>query len=445
MVLSRQRLSAALARPVDASSLAFFRIAFGLALVVLSLRFFTHGWIDADYRQPHHFFSYWGLPWVRPWPGVGMYVHYAIMALSAAAIACGFLYRPACVVFAATFTYAHLCDKTNYLNHYYLVSLVALLLVFMPLDRAGSVRVLLYPEDRRRSVRAWMLYLLRFQFGVVYVFGAIAKLEGDWLLHGEPLRIWLAANVELPLLGRFLGRPWVALVFSWCGMLFDLTAVPLLSWRVTRRPAYVVVLFFHALTSVLFNIGMFPWLMVIGATLFFDPSWPSRVFSARSDDDRVAGAAPSRRGALLVAAFVTLQLLLPLRHALYPGNTLWSEEGFRFAWRIMLIEKSGELELTVVDAAGRRTLVHPREYLTPFQTRMTSTQPDMILELAHIVARDFDRRGVGPVQVFADARVSFNGRPSAPMIAPDVDLALQRDGLGTKTWILPAPTSAPEF
>lgn len=450
-----RELRVALDRPVDAGSLGIFRIAFGIALSVLALRFFSHGWIESDYRMPHHFFSYWGCSAVRPWPGIGMYLHYAVMAASALAIAVGVAYRPACIVYAGTFTYAHLCDKSHYLNHYYLVSWITVLMVCMPLDRVMSLRVRLRPHDYAPSIRAWVLYVLRFQFAVVYIFGGIAKLGSDWLVYGEPLRIWLAANAEMPLVGRLFNHSGAAIAFSWCGMLFDLGIVPLLLWRKTQKPAYAVAVFFHVLTALLFKIGMFPWLMLIGATLFFAPSWASpwltRMRSTHSSVVhsntvlRPAGAPVSRMGTVVLALYAVFQLGMPLRHLLYPGNTLWSEEGFRYAWRIMLIEKAGTLELTVVDAKGRHTEVDPREYLTPFQARMAATQPDMVLELAHMVARDFDRRGVGPVQVYADARVSFNGRQSAPLIATTVDLAHVHDTLSPKTWILPAPTVAPEF
>lgn len=448
------RLVAAANRPVDAASLAFFRIAFGLAMVVAAARFFTHGWIHADYVAPKVFFHYWGFGWVRPWPAAGMYVHYAIMGAAAALVAAGLFYRAAAVVFALTFTYAHLCDKSNYLNHYYLISLVSLWLVLLPLDREGSLRVALRPADRRPTVRAWMLWVLRLQIGVVYVFGGLAKLGSDWLVYGEPLRIWLAANAEMPLLGRLFGERWVAIAMSWCGMLFDLSIVPLLSWRRTRRAAYAVVVVFHTLTGLLFEIGMFPWIMTGAATLFFDPSWPRRIASrlrakaavdARGGASGPAGIAIGRAGLAVIGAYALVQVLVPLRHLAYPGNTLWTEEGFRFAWRVMLIEKSGDLELTVVDRAGRRAVVQPNEYLTPFQARMARTQPDMILELSHVVARDFERRTGGPVEVYADAWVSFNGRPRARMIDPRVDLAREHDGLAPKPWILPAPSGPPEF
>jgi vitamin K-dependent gamma-carboxylase len=429
--------------PVDAASLAFFRIAFGLLMVVASIRFFTHGWIEADYRVAKVFFHYWGFAWVRPWPGIGMYVHYAVMGSAALAIAAGFAYRPACIVFALAFTYAHLCDKSNYLNHYYLVSLISILLVFLPLDCEGSLRVFLRPADRRPYARAWMLWLLRFQIGVVYFFGGVAKLGSDWLVHGEPLRIWLAANAEMPILGRFFDRLAVAIGFSVCGALFDLSIVPLLLWKRTRAWAFAAVVIFHVLTSLLFHIGMFPWIMMASATLMFDPSWPR--LGRSPERGGIAGPVLPGAGRVVIAIYAVVQLLLPLRHWLYPGNTLWTEEGFRFAWKVMLVEKSGELELTVVDREGRRTLVQPRQYLTPFQMRMAATQPDMILELAHVVRDDFDRRGVGPVSVYADAQVSFNGRRRAPLVSPTVDLAREEDTLAPKRWVLPAPTSAPEF
>ncbi len=437
-----RRLKSALARPVDGASLAAFRIGFGVLMMIAVARFFTHRWIDADYRFAKVFFPYWGLAFIRPWPGIGMYMHYAVMAVCALCIALGIFYRGATLLFAITFTYAHLCDKANYLNHYYLISLISLLLLFLPLDRNYSLRVLLRPADRCADLPAWMLYLLRFQFGVVYVFGGLGKLGVDWLIRSEPLRIWLMADADLPALRHFAGRAWLAPALSWGGFLFDLAVVPLLLIRATRRWAYCAAIVFHTTTALLFHIGLFPWLMLVGATLYFDPSWPR--FSVRTGSHAASRPASSWLvGALALYALV--QIAVPLRSLLYPGNVLWSEEGFRFSWRVMLIEKSGALTLTVVDRAGRRFDVSPRRYLTPFQTRMAATQPDMIRDLAHIVARDFAARGRGQVQVFADAQVSWNGRHSAPLVDPTIDLAHEADSLLPKQWILPAPTAPPIF
>ncbi len=171
-----------------------------------------------------------------------------------------------------------------------------------------------------------------------------------------------------------------------------------------------------------------------------------RVASSVRSSHQASRASRSRSpAASAFALYALFQIVWPLRAHLYPGNTLWTEEGFRFSWKVMLIEKSGALELRVVDAAGRQVFVGPRDYLTPYQAMMASTQPDMILELAHIVADDFARRGRGPVQVYADAQVSWNGRRRAPLVDPNVDLAAVRDSLAPQPWILPAPTSAPRF
>ena len=37
--------------------------------------------------------------------------------------------------------------------------------------------------------------------------------------------------------------------------------------------------------------------------------------------------------------FAIIQVAMPLRHYAYPGNVRWNEEGYRFAWRVMLTEK----------------------------------------------------------------------------------------------------------
>ena len=42
------------------------------------------------------------------------------------------------------------------------------------------------------------VWLVRAQVGIVYVFVGLAKLNADWLLHGDPLRMWLPACGHSP-------------------------------------------------------------------------------------------------------------------------------------------------------------------------------------------------------------------------------------------------------
>jgi vitamin K-dependent gamma-carboxylase len=107
--LVRERLS----RPVDAASVSAFRIGFGLLMLVLVLRFFAHGWIAEYFITPQHFFPHYGFEWVRPWPGIGMYLHFAALGVLALLITAGAAYRFSVLAFTVLFAYAHLIDKTN--------------------------------------------------------------------------------------------------------------------------------------------------------------------------------------------------------------------------------------------------------------------------------------------------------------------------------------------
>ncbi|HZH04049.1 MAG TPA: HTTM domain-containing protein [Myxococcaceae bacterium] len=423
-------------QPVDAGSLTAFRILFGLLMMAAVARFFVHGWIAEYYLRPRFFFTYEGFRWVRPWSGWGMYLHFAAMGVAALGIATGRLYRISAAAFFALFTYAHLIDKTNYLNHYYLISLLALLLVLLPLRRGATT----YP--------AWVLWTLRAQVGCVYLFGGIAKLKPDWLIHAQPLKIWLLANTDLPVIGPFLGMPGVPHLLSVAGALFDLGVVPALLWSRTRPLAYSALLGFHLLTGVLFQLGMFPWVMAASALLFFPPDWPSRV---RQRLGRLkAGAAPrpggpfSTRwaGPALAAAFLAVQLFLPFRHLTYPGNVLWTEQGFRFSWNVMLMEKDGVAEFLVRDRpSGRVWVVHPKDYLMPYQAKMMSAQPDMVRDFARFLARTFQARGLAEVEVRANVFASLNGRPRQRLVDPQVDLA--RASAPAHAWVLPFKDVSP--
>ena len=436
-------------RPVSGASAAAFRIVFGLLGVAAVVRFAAKGWISDLYIEPAHHFTYSGFWWVQPWPAWGMYVHFALLGLAGLCVALGFKYRFSIVSFFLLFTYVELIDKTTYLNHYYWVSLASLLMVFLPLDRYASFDAWRNPALRSPTVPVWVIWALRAQVGVVYVFGGIAKLNPDWLFNAQPLRIWLFNSGSLPLLGSLLGETWVAYAMSMGGVLFDLTIVGWLLWGRNRPLAYAVLCAFHIATWLLFPIGMFPWIMMGASLVFFSPTWARPLigrldFSERSRvEDRPCNTFQSSLGTRIATAalltFALVQVIVPLRHWAYPGNVRWNEDGYRFSWRVMLTEKTGHVQYRVTDVdTGREWLAHPEDYLTPVQTERMAYQPDMILALAHIIAEDASERGRN-VKVRADSFVTFNGRPAARFVDPDVDLTSVHSGIGPKSWVLPQP------
>lgn len=142
----------------------------------------------------------------------------------------------------------------------------------------------------------------------------------------------------------------------------------------------------------------------------------------------------------LLGAYFAFHAAMPLRHLLYPGDVLWTEEGFRFSWNVMLMEKTGSVDAHVVEpSTGKRWVASPGAYLTRYQAKMMSASPDMILQFAHLVAADFRARGVRDPEVRIDALASLNGRRRARLVDPTVDLARETDGLLPRRWILPSP------
>jgi vitamin K-dependent gamma-carboxylase len=449
----RQRLWAALVAPRDIAAIVAFRVAFGAIVVISSLRFLSYGWIDELYSKPGFHMRYWGLDWVPlPSPAVttALFVATGVLGLL---VALGLCYRAAVALLFFAFTYLQLVDVATYLNHYYLVSLFAALLVFIPAHRAASLDARLRPAIRAATLPAWCTYLLRFQVAVVYVNAGLAKATADWLLHAQPLNLWLSARAGLPVVGPYLDLPGVAHAAAWAGFLFDTTIVLFLLWRRTRAAAYIAVLAFHAATHFLFPpIGMFPVIMVVAATVFFDASWPRRWLRvARPTGVPVVSPAVPvtiarrlRVAAAVAGVYMAVQILLPLRAHLYGGNVLWHEQGMRFSWRVMARAKNGSVTFIVRDPRdGKQWHVPPSKYLTRIQEREMAVQPDLILQLAHHIAREFEAAGRPGVEVRADARASLNGRPAALLVDPTADLAREHDGIGNKRWILPAPDAAP--
>ncbi|HSP12144.1 MAG TPA: HTTM domain-containing protein, partial [Salegentibacter sp.] len=139
-----------------------------------------------------------------------------------------------------------------------------------------------------------------------------------------------------------------------------------------------------------------------------------------------------------LSLFFIIQLLLPWRYLLYPGELFWTEEGFRFSWRVMLIEKAGYAEFKVVDGkTGKRFYVDNSDFLTPFQEKQMAIQPDFILQYAHYLADHFRKDGHEKIEIYVESYVALNGRTSAPYIDPKTNLLEEKDSFNHKTFILP--------
>ena len=434
---------------VSLGSLVALRVFVGGLVSFSAARFLAYDWVRQFFAEPTFFFRFWGFEWISPLSHAGMTGVFVALVVLGLTMALGLFYRVSVAGALVLWSYVELIDVTNYLNHYVLMSLLLCSLLWMPAHHKWSLdRALGVLRAPREGVARWMLWVLRFQVASVYFWAGMAKATPDWLLHAQPLNIWLSARSELPVVGPLFEFWWVALGMSWAGFVFDSTIWAFLLWRRTRAWAFALVVGFHVSTGLLFNIGLFPWIMILAVTVMFDPAWPERLLrhSSRS------GHAPKQqaRGHLRVSARLLLglcllvQLVMPMRHMLYPGHVLWNEQGMRWSWRVMVREKNGAVTYRVRwDGRARDLEVPATRYLTDHQAREMSGQPDMILQLGQHIGRRMAQDVGRPVQVYADALVSLNGRAPQALVDPTVDLMQVRDGVGQAAWITPMPSSAP--
>lgn len=438
-------------RPIDAASVAVFRVLFGVIMVWEVLRYTTKGWVADYYIEPDFQFKYIFFEWVEPWPGLGMYVHFAVLGVLGALIAVGLWTRLACALFFVGFGYVFLLEQAHYLNHLYLVVMLVGLLAFLPLDHMLSVRAWRDPAARSQTVPAWVLWVLRLTVAVPYFFGGVAKLNWDWL-RGQPMVAWMAKRADMPLVGPVVSHPDVALGMAWGGALYDLAVVPLLLWRRTRTLALVLSFSFHLSNHFLFSIGIFPWLMMAATLLFLDPDWPREAFPwlfERFDRPEPEGGgfrSWPRRGPVLVGIglFVAYNVFMPFRHLLYPGNPSWTEEGHRYAWHMKLRNKTGRATFQLVDPeAGERWMHDPQDHLTRRQYRKMRSRPDMVLQYAHKLRDEARAEGREQIQVYAHVRAALNTRRTQALIDPTVDLAQVERDLWHAEWIVPLEEPLP--
>ena len=440
MVISR--LKSFLKEEIPIESLVFFRVAFGLLMIVGQIRFISNNWIEELYVQPNYFFKYYGFEWVVVPGEFGLYLLYGLTVLSALMIALGYFYRLFAIVFFLSFTYLELLDVTNYLNHYVFISLVSFVIIFLPLNRSHSLDVRLRGLKAFGRVQRKFFYIILLCIGGLYLVAGLAKLNYSWLFEAFPMRIWLHPQSTLPIIGPLMDELWVAYLFSWLGAIYDISIPFLLFFRKTRPIALLTVFCFHALTAIFFPIGMFPYIMITFSLLFLNPESHRRIILFFSRSCSQSSYKPSvfiRRSFVPVTIVAVFFLFIfPLRSHLYKGDVFWTEQGYRFSWRVMLMEKMGHCYFFVKDPnqPGQKE-VRPSTYLTPNQERHMSRQPDLILQMAKIIENDYVNRGIENPEVRVESWVSLNGRGSQLFIDPSVDLTKIEDNWKHKNWIIP--------
>jgi len=243
------------------------------------------------------------------------------------------------------------------------------------------------------------------------------------------------------LVGDILQQPWTHYTIAYVGILYDGLIIPLLLWKRTRWFAFGFSIFFHLFNSIIFQIGIFPYMSLAFSLFFFSSRGVHDLFLKKKEyygGDEVV--APPRYKPVLAVFLVyfAFQVGLPLRHWFIQDNVLWTEEGHRLSWRMMLRTKHGRITIRIKDKKTGNIQLYNLDKLSRKQQRAISTKPDMIWQLVQRIKKEEGKQG-RDVAIYVDARVRVNGRPYQSMIDPKYDMAeAQWDYWGHNDWILPS-------
>lgn len=435
-------LNALLFKKVDNSPLIIFRIFFGILISCECFGAILTGWVRKNLVEPRFTFPFIDFAWLELLSGTGLYYYFFIMGMLGVCIALGYKYRLSIILFTVLWTAVYLMQKTAYNNHYYLLVLISIFMCFFPADKNYAINTKLHPEHKTNSMYSYVKWIIVLQLCIVYVYASLAKLYGDWLDFGM-INILMQSRANYPIIGNMLQEHWAHQIIGTFGILFDLLIIPALLWKPTRKIAFFLSIFFHLFNSIVFQIGIFPYLSLAFTVFFFEAETIRKLFFKTKLPytlNEVIIPKYKNRLVPLLGIYFLIQILLPLRHYAIKDNVLWTEEGHRLSWRMMLRSRSGKGKFKIVNTnTGEQTIINPSDYLNGGQLRKVFAYPDFTWQFAHYLKEEYAANGENVSVFLEQSKISINGRPYAAFIDSKTDLA-NTPWLTFKhhDWILPS-------
>ena len=438
-------LRRSLFRPIDPTILGVYRIVFGSLMVLEVKRLWNL--LELYVAYPCNLpLDPFGL--IAPASKGVMQIELLLMLASCILVIVGF--RPRITILPLLVGYFHFffSEQTQFNNHYYLILLFQAF--FVAIDSSAALSVDSRGRAAERRIPFWNLALLRGQFVLVYFYGGLAKITPDWL-RGEPMtmhvREMLGPDTSL---AEWIGPIGVFLCYS--GMVFDLGVGFALLFPRTRLLILPFLISFHVSNSFMFDIGIFPWLCIASTLLFYPPDQVAKVLSRwvpRREPEEggtplrdYAGPTKKRQRLIvsLLAIYCVVQILLPFRHRLVPGNFHWTREHFFFAWTMKLAQRDDFMAVEVFDSkTSTAYLASPEKDL--YEIPET---PNGIWDYCNYVAQVAVEKGITTPEVYVVYISSLNGRPYQMFVDATVPINLQpRPNMGHADWVIPLEEDAP--
>lgn len=423
-------------KPIDNAPLIIFRIFFGLLLAIESFGAIATGWVKRVFIDPEFTFSHIGLEWLQPLPGNGMYYYYVLMGVLGILIMLGYRYTISLLAFTILWSGVYFMQKSSYNNHYYLLILVSIIMLFLPANKYASLDAKNNPEIRSLSMPQWCSWVMIGQIFIMYFFAALAKLYPDWLDGTFPKILFEHSPFQS--LKPLLNHHSFHLFIAYSGIAFDLLIIPLFLYKKTRTIAFISALFFHLFNAIFLQIGIFPFFALTFIVFCYPPDSIRKLFFKKKPLLELTTESYRSRPLLIwfFIPYFIIQLILPIRHWFIPNDVLWTEDGHRLSWRMMLRTRNANLQYRIIDK-DTDTLIpyNYRKRLTPKQQRFVAANPDGIWQMAQIIKKEFNEKGQD-IAIYADVQLSINGGTYYTFIDPNVDLASAKwNYFGHDNWV----------
>lgn len=410
-------------KAIDNSPLIVFRILFGFLIACESFGAILTGWVKRVLIDPQFTFSFIGFEWLQPLPSFGMYFYFVLMGFFGLAIMLGYRYRIAIIAYTLLWAGAYFMQKSSYNNHYYLLLLISFLMIFLPANRYVSLDVKQNRISEEKTMPYWINLLFIVQVAVVYFYASIAKFYPDWL-DGTFTKNLLASSTSKPLFLELFSQKWFYLFIAYAGILFDLLIVPFLLFKKTRTLALIASVIFHIFNSITLQIGIFPFFALTFALFFYEPETIRRLFLRKKpklEDENLSQNFYGKRILyFLMIPYLIIQIALPLRHHFIEGDVLWTEEGHRLSWRMMLRERNGYITIQIKDLkTGSVSIYDYRKNLTDKQAQNLATKPDFIWQYCQRIKEEYNGK---PIAIYIDCKNSINRKEYKTLIDPKFDM-----------------------
>lgn len=411
-------------KSVDNSALIVFRIFFGILIFLESWGAIATGWVRRVLVEPKFTFNFIGFDFLQYLQGPYMYIHFFIMGVFGIMVTIGYRYRFSIIGFTLFWTIAYLMQKSSYNNHYYLLILISLMMCFFPAHRYHSFDVKHKRVEASLSMPNWVNVWVIIQLIIVYSYASIAKLYPDWL-DTSMAKLLMSSRANYWVVGDLLQEKWAHYVVTYFGILFDLLIVPLLLWRRTRLVAFFISIFFHLFNSIVFQIGIFPYMSLAFTVFFFPAEKIRKLFFPKKEkfinlNSHLEFHTYRKPFKVFLVIWILVQVSLPLRHHFIEGDVFLTEEGHRMSWRMMLRSRAASVQFYVkneqVDFKQRIDL---SQYLTPKQQAALS-KPDVFWQFIQRLKSEYKDENI---ELYATAKIKVNNRKAVYMVDPSQELS----------------------